>query len=216
MAAILSQSQCVIFILLYWDFECHMVNWSAHTKKSSTWRLNGKDNHRFIKAWVSWGMLQLYHRSSAFASWSGICTEPSFVITVHKENIGHHYIDVIMSAIAFQIIEVSSVFRTVSSGADHRKHQSPVPQAFVRGIHRWPVISPHKGPVPGKTFPFDYVVMDSAISILTLKIKCVIYVFLAVISDHLWAIQNNVIPKHFTALRVFRYVKSRTCKIKNV
>ena len=31
--------------------------------------------------------------------------------------------------------------------------------AFVRGIHRWPVNSPGKGPVTRKMFPFDYVVM---------------------------------------------------------
>ena len=30
---------------------------------------------------------------------------------------------------------------------------------FVRGIHRWPVNSLHKGPVTRKTFPIDYVIM---------------------------------------------------------
>ena len=32
--------------------------------------------------------------------------------------------------------------------------------AFVRGIHRWPVNSPHKGPVTRKIFPFDDVIMN--------------------------------------------------------
>ena len=40
-------------------------------------------------------------------------------------------------------------------GADQRKHQSSASLAFVRGIHRWPVHSPHKGPVTRKMFPFD-------------------------------------------------------------
>ena len=31
----------------------------------------------------------------------------------------------------------------------------------MRGIHRWPVISPHKGPVTRKMFPFDDVIMSS-------------------------------------------------------
>ena len=31
--------------------------------------------------------------------------------------------------------------------------------AFVRGIHRWPVNSPHKGPVTRKMFSFDDVIM---------------------------------------------------------
>ena len=30
----------------------------------------------------------------------------------------------------------------------------------MRGIHRWPVNSPHKGPVTRKMFPFDYVIMS--------------------------------------------------------
>ena len=33
----------------------------------------------------------------------------------------------------------------------------------MRGIHWWPVNSPHKGPVTRKTFPFDYVIMLSKI-----------------------------------------------------
>ena len=34
-------------------------------------------------------------------------------------------------------------FSSVYSGADKRKHQSSESLAFVRGIHRWPVNSPH-------------------------------------------------------------------------
>ena len=52
-----------------------------------------------------------------------------------------------MNAIASQITGVSVVRTTVCSGADQRQHQSSAPLAFVRGIHRWPVDSPHKGPV---------------------------------------------------------------------
>ena len=36
------------------------------------------------------------------------------------------------------------------SGADQRKHQSSASLAFVRGILRWQVTSPHKGPVTRK------------------------------------------------------------------
>ena len=48
---------------------------------------------------------------------------------------------------------------TVCSGADQRKYQNSAPLAFVRGIHWWPVDSPHKGPVTWKMFPFDDVIM---------------------------------------------------------
>ena len=35
----------------------------------------------------------------------------------------------------------------------------------MRGIHRWPVNSPHKGPVTWKMFPFHDVIMNILISI---------------------------------------------------
>ena len=60
-----------------------------------------------------------------------------------------------MGAMASQITGVSIVCSTLCSGADQRKHQSSTQLAFVRGNHRWPVDSPHKGPVPRKMFPFD-------------------------------------------------------------
>ena len=70
-----------------------------------------------------------------------------------------HYSDVIMSAMASQITSLIIVCSTVYSGADQRKHQSSASLAFVRGIHRSPVNSPHKRPVTRKTFPFDDVII---------------------------------------------------------
>ena len=46
------------------------------------------------------------------------------------------------------------------SGIHQRKHQSSWLLAFVRGIHKWPVDSPHKGPVMQKIFQFDDVIMS--------------------------------------------------------
>ena len=51
------------------------------------------------------------------------------------------------------------VYSTIHSGADQRKHQSSASLAFVRGIHRSPVNSPHKGPMTRKIFPLDDVIM---------------------------------------------------------
>ena len=70
-----------------------------------------------------------------------------------------HCSDGIMSAMATQIAGVSIVCAAVCSGADQRKHQSSASLAFVRGIHRWPMDSPYKGPVTRKIFPFDDVIM---------------------------------------------------------
>ena len=64
-----------------------------------------------------------------------------------------------MSAMASQITGVSIVCLIVCSGADQRKHHSSASLAFVAGIHRWPVDSPHKGPVTRKMFPFGDIIM---------------------------------------------------------
>ena len=70
-----------------------------------------------------------------------------------------NYNDVIMSAIASPITSLTIVYSTVYSDADQRKHPSSASLAFVLGIHRRPVNSPHKGPVAWKMFPFDDVIM---------------------------------------------------------
>ena len=51
------------------------------------------------------------------------------------------------------------VCSTVCSGAYQSKHESSASLALVRGIHRWPVNSPHKWPVTRKMSPFDDVIM---------------------------------------------------------
>ena len=66
---------------------------------------------------------------------------------------------------ASQIISLMSVNSTVYSDVDQRKHQSSASLAFVRGIHRWPVNPPNKGPVTRKIFPFDDVIVWSYCSI---------------------------------------------------
>ena len=68
------------------------------------------------------------------------------------QNISKHYDDVIMSVVASQITSLTIVYPTVYSGADQRKHRSSASLAFVWGIHRWPVNSPHKWPVTRKMF----------------------------------------------------------------
>ena len=70
-----------------------------------------------------------------------------------------HYNDVITKAAASQITNLTIVYSSFYSGADQRKHQSSTSLAFVRGIHRLPVNSPHKEPVTRKMFIFDDVIM---------------------------------------------------------
>ena len=54
----------------------------------------------------------------------------------------------------------SSASRLCAQPFVQRKHQSSASLAFVRGINRWPVDSPHKGPVTRSMFPFDNVIMS--------------------------------------------------------
>ena len=51
-----------------------------------------------------------------------------------------------------QMTSLAIVYSTVYSGADQRTLQCSVSLAFVRGIHRWPVNSPHKWPVTREKF----------------------------------------------------------------
>ena len=78
---------------------------------------------------------------------------------IHNQTTSHttqqrqiHYSDVIMNTMASQTTGVSNICSAVSSGADQRKYQSSASLAFVRGIHRLPKDSPHKGPITRKMF----------------------------------------------------------------
>ena len=52
-----------------------------------------------------------------------------------------------MGMIASQITSLTTIYSDVYSGADQRKHQGSTSLAFVQGIYRGPVNSPHKWPV---------------------------------------------------------------------
>ena len=64
-----------------------------------------------------------------------------------------------MGEMASQITSLTIIYSTVHWGADQRKHQSFTSLAFVRGIHRWSVNSPHKWPVARKMLPSDDVII---------------------------------------------------------
>ena len=108
-----------------------------------------------------------------------------------------HYNDVIMDTMASQITSLTIVYSTVHSGVDQGKHQSSASLAFVRGIHRWPVNSPHKWPVTRTMFPFDDVIINFLIR-FTVCVHCVLWA--TELTDHNklrhvfwqgWAVWNN-------------------------
>ena len=120
----------------------------------------------------------------------------------------------ILSALVAREIIINTTFITAISNGRHgvsnyhsieclfnslfklttKEHQRSALLSFcVWGIHRWPVVSPHKGTVTRKMFPFDDVIMiqyhqwwnilhhgDSFFSC------CIVYVFQIVIKNELW------------------------------
>ena len=93
-----------------------------------------------------------------------------------------HYGDVIMGTMPSQITSITIVYSTVYSGADQGKYQSSASLAFVWGIHRGPVNSPHKWPVTRKMFPFDDVIMEN-------------HSWLYCVAPRIKGYRNNTVPR---------------------
>ena len=140
LAAILSRPQCVITRRELIEAECRVC---ASVNYPSLVQI-------MIVAWPAPS-----HRLSQCWSRTNFS---DILIEIHT--FSFHYDDVIMSTIASQITSLTIVYSTIYSGADQSKHQSSASLAFVWGIHRGPVNSPHKWPVTRKMFPFDDVIMQ--------------------------------------------------------
>ena len=64
-----------------------------------------------------------------------------------------------MSAMESQITSLTIAYSSVYSRRRWKKTSKLRITGLVRGIDRWPVNSPHKGPVTRKVFPFEDVIM---------------------------------------------------------
>ena len=116
-----------------------------------------------------------------------------------------HYNDVIMGAMASQITSLTIVYSSVYSGSDQRKHQSSTSQAFVRGIHQWPVNSPHKGPVTRKMFPFDDVIMTFQGSLTIL-----------ICNFTLFAFDENALHWIYSDIKITPFLVGKTLQYSNI
>ena len=94
--------------------------------------------------------------------WGSADDHEQNVVWISQAVLLQYYCDVIMGAMASQITSFTIAYSSVHSGTDQRKHQSSASLAYVRGIHRWPVNSPHIWPVTRKIFPFDDVIMSKS------------------------------------------------------
>ena len=125
-------------------------------------------NHHLNKCWSRLG----YHM--LLLSLDNLPYEATIILNKSSQYHGFWYplySDIIMSMMASQITGISIVYPTICSGTDQRKHQSSASLAFVRGIHWWPVNSPHKGLVTRKIFSFDDIIM-LAPQIISHQLEC--------------------------------------------
>ena len=102
----------------------------------------------------------------------------------------NHYPGVIMSAMASQITSLTSVY-SIAQIKEYIK--APRQWLFVRGIHRCPVNSPHKGPATWKMFTFDDVIMYANPFAVTTSIINTTQYFVVL----LWWLQQ---PRHKTTI----------------
>ena len=116
----------------------------------------------------------------------------------------NHYYDVIMGMIASQITSLTIVYLSVYSDADQRKHQSSASLAFVWGIHRGPVNSPHKWPVTRKMFPFDDVIMywqTLLFPVVTQRLHITVFTFIQPPEIILWTEFNRLDFLSYTTIK---------------
>ena len=132
-----------------------LITYSCHSVKSGT--PGGYLNFWFRVAKISYKTVTLHFLSTMIGN---ECIYDFLYLRLIWNRLIFHYGDVIMGNMASPITSLTIVYSTVYSGADQRKHQSSASLAFVRGIHRGPVNSPHKWPVTRKMFPFDDVIMN--------------------------------------------------------
>ena len=137
------------FIKIYhngWSFSnmCFLIGWRVHYQcqkfKKVTYFLS------FYNRCALWVLSKVYIQlfiSIYSYLYHNAHLSKSCCYDVHRE----HYSNDIMGAMASQIIKFTVVYTTIYSGADQRKHQSSASLAFMWRIHRWPMSSPHKGPV---------------------------------------------------------------------
>ena len=108
-----------------------------------------------VHVWLAWGHRLIKLLIPLIMTFLG-CTATSCVCALMTSKWARWR----LKSAASRLLTVNS---SVYSGADERKHQSSASLAFVRGIHRSPVNSPHKRPVTRKMFLFDDVTVLPAV-----------------------------------------------------
>ena len=132
------QQYCDLFLNLSFKFK-YMQNILFANMMRLTWRCcQLKKIHNYVHTTPFWEyILRNHHIMLTTGKQVRKCYIPQL------QGRWLHYIDVIISTIASQITSLTIVYPTVNSGADQRNYQTRASLAFVRGIHRSPVNTPH-------------------------------------------------------------------------
>ena len=129
-----------------WDAMTPVWRYGNMTHKISTWfNLNCCDLIKITNVYVLWNHIYMY---LALLCWC--CDKRMFArgdIVIISLQWSHNQRDGVSNH--WCLVWLPNRF---FSGADQRKHQRSASLAFVTEIHRWPVKSPHKGPVTRKCF----------------------------------------------------------------
>ena len=147
-------------VVLGWDSHCHddVIPWKRFHITDTLW--GETTGHQWISLAHSpkMGIFVIFCVLTRISCWKNSFTCWGDLRRSCDVNC-NHYNDVIMNTMASQITSLAIVYSTVYSASDQRKYQNSASLVFVRGIHRGPVNSPHKGPVTRKMSPFDDVIM---------------------------------------------------------
>ena len=119
-----------------------MIRWQGHCEKGVTdGRMDGRTDRLSVHR-AAWSQL----KKTTFREWQ------------HHWQI--HYDDVIWATYGVSFHRrVDCLFCCLFRFSSKKTSKSGL-LSLMRGIHRSPVDSPHKGPITRKPFPFDDVIMD--------------------------------------------------------
>ena len=147
-----------VYIILW-----YLTNLIWLSKVGSVWKTRSERDLQMWKKTKYQFMIQLicpmtissplWHKRNTSLWYNELSMPLSWInyITKTRPNVDR-YSGVIMSAMASLITSVTIICSNICSGAEQRKHQNSASLSFVRGIHRWPVVSRTKGQWPGKCF----------------------------------------------------------------
>ena len=108
-----------------------------------------------------------------------------------------HHSDVIMGTMASQTTSLTIVYNNRLERRRSKKTSKLRVTGLCAGIHRWPVNSPHKGPVTRKMFPFDDVIMITTAPLISRNI-----IF------KLWQLPKQPVTRMLSVWRHFRFSES--------